>query len=302
MSENDTIIIEENGAETPYVPQKKPEPKLCLCATPIGNMGDVTDRVRHILAAASAIYCEDTRNTAGLLLKLGVRGKSLYAAHMHNEETAARQIADRVRAGEVVAYVSDAGMPCISDPGERIVRHFIENGLPFEVLPGASAALTAAIYSGFSTRRIYFAGFLPRENVERAEFLAEIAKVRASIVIYESPYRIAETLDELKKLLGNRNAAVCRELTKLFEQTVRGTLEELSAKYAADPPKGECVIVVSGEEAADGSAKESVEDMLLRLLHSGMSAKDAAKQTALMLDVPRSEAYAKANEIKEKLK
>ena len=302
MTEQDTYINEEIIDTAGDVRKNEVQPKLYLCTTPIGNMGDITDRVRKVLERADAIYCEDTRNTSGLLSRLGIKNKTLVAAHMHNEEAAAQQIAEKVRSGCAVAYVSDAGMPCISDPGERIVRHFIENELPFEVLPGASAALTAAIYSGFSTRRVYFAGFLPRENAERAEFLAEIAKVSATVVIYESPHRVADTLAELVRLLGNRQAAVCRELTKLYEQTVRGDMASLAERYADNEPKGECVIVVSGENDADEGGRESMEEMLLRLMKGGMSAKDAAKQASLMLDVPRNEAYAKANEIKEKLR
>ncbi len=284
---------EENGASAIA-------PKLYLCATPIGNMGDVTERVKRTLSLVDAVFCEDTRNTGALLEKLGIKGKKLISAHTHNEEAQAENAARMVRGGSAVAYVSDAGMPCISDPGERIVRHFIEEGLPFEVLPGASAALTAAIMSGMSTRRIYFAGFLPRENRERAEYLAEIRRVSATVVIYESPYRVGATLAELKNALGDRLAAVSRELTKFYEQTVRGRLSELAERYADEPPKGECVIVLSGEAEANEQA-ESMDDMLVRLLKNGMSAKDAAKQAALMLDVPKNEAYARAVELKNGL-
>lgn len=300
-NEEEIINKEENPSGREDAGIKRLEPKLYLCATPIGNLKDVTERVLEALKCADVIYCEDTRNTAQLLNMLGIKGKKLAAAHMHNEEQQARQIAENVRGGMVAAYVSDAGMPCISDPGERIVQHFIEEGIPFEVLPGASAALTAAILSGLGTRRIYFAGFLPRENSERTEFLAEIAKVRATIVVYESPFRVADTLSELMNLLGNRKAAVCRELTKLHEQTVRGDLASLAQKYAEEAPRGECVIVVSGEASGE-EQKESMDDMLKRLLSSGMSAKDAAKQAALLLDVPKSTAYARANEIKQQLK
>lgn len=296
MTEQETFINEEKPAG------KKLEAKLYLCATPIGNLGDITDRVRTTLENAAAIYCEDTRGTSLLLGRLGIKHGRLFAAHMHNEEEAARQIAERVRAGEAIAYVSDAGMPCISDPGERIVRHFIDSDLPFEVLPGASAALTAAICSGLGTRRIYFAGFLPRENKERAEFLADIARVNATIVIYESPFRVAETLSELATLLGSRKAAVSRELTKLYEETIRGDLASLAERFTAEPPRGECVITVSGEEAEPSSPRESMDEMLTRLIASGMSVKDAAKQTALVLDVPKSEAYTRANELKQKNK
>ncbi len=272
--------------------------KLYLCATPIGNMGDITKRVESTLANCDAIFCEDTRNTRSLLEKLGIKGKRLYAAHTHNEQAAAEKIAELVREGSAVAYVSDAGMPGISDPGERIVRHFIEQGLEFEVLPGASASLTAAILSGLPTRRVYFVGFLPRENKERAEFIAELKRVSATIVIYESPYRVADTLEELKRLLGDRQAAVSREITKHFEQTVRGSLSELAERFAKEPPKGECVITTAGKTEDDEAQTESLDDMLLRLLEGGMSAKDAAKQAALMLDMPKSEAYERATELK----
>ena len=294
MENKDNMEITASGAS-------RLAPKLYLCATPIGNLGDVTKRVLDTLAGVERVYCEDTRNTGALLEKLNIKGKKLVAAHTHNEEAQAEKIAESVRAGAPVAYVSDAGMPCISDPGERIARHFIEEGLPFEVLPGANAALIAAIASGLPTRRIYFAGFLPRENKERTEYLAEIKRVSATIVIYESPYRVADTLSELKNALGDRQAAVSRELTKLFEQTVRGRLSELAERYASEPPRGECVITVSGKQSEGDKQAESMDDMLLRLLKSGMSAKDAAKQTALMLDVPRNEAYARASELKNEL-
>lgn len=272
------------------------QPGLYLCATPIGNMGDVTKRVVETLRGADAIFCEDTRNTGAFLSKLGIK-KRLESCHEHNEEAAAARVAELIRGGKSVAYVSDAGMPCISDPGERLVRVCIENALPFTVLPGASASLTAAILSGLPTKRIYFNGFLPRENRERSEALAELRRVRATSVIYESPYRVADTLEELSRVLGPRKAAVSREITKLFEETVRGALPELAERFREEPPKGECVIVVSGE-AVEETQTESLDDLLSRLLGSGMSVKDAAKQASLMLDVPKNEAYKRATELK----
>lgn len=270
--------------------------KLYLCATPIGNMGDITERALFALKTVEAVFCEDTRNTGAMLSKLGIKTR-LESCHEHNEEYAAERVIGLIREGKAVAYVSDAGMPCISDPGERLVRACIENGVPFEVLPGASASLTAAILSGLSTKRLYFAGFLPRENKERTELIAEIKRVTATIVIYESPYRVAQTLIELKELLGDRKAAVVREITKLFEETVRGRLSELYEKYRENAPKGECVIVIEGA-VGEEKPSESLEEMLKRLLDGGMSAKDAAKQASLLLDVPKSEAYRIANELK----
>lgn len=288
-----------NGDETEFNTGKtKTLPaKLYLCATPIGNMGDVTRRVLYALSQADTVFCEDTRNTGAMLSRLGLK-KRLESCHEHNEEAAAQRIAETVLSGRPVVYVSDAGMPCISDPGERLVRVCIERGVPFEVLPGASASLTAAILSGLPTKRIYFAGFLPRENRERSELIAELRRVRATIVLYESPYRVGATLSELLSVMGDRKASLVREITKLHEEAVRGTLSSLAETYAQTPPRGECVIVVSGETEAAAPA-ESAGEMIKRLLAEGMSVKDAAKQTALVLDIPRSEAYRLAQELKE---
>lgn len=273
--------------------------KLYLCATPIGNMGDITLRVLETLKAAEVIFCEDTRNSGAMLSKLGIK-KPLESCHEHNEAAAAERVMSLVRSGKPVAYVSDAGMPCISDPGERLVAACIENGIPFEVLPGASASLTAAIMSGLPTKRIFFAGFLPRENRERNELLAEIKRVKATVVLYESPYRVGATLKELLCVLGDRRAAVVREITKLHEEAVRGTMASLAERYAEDDPKGECVIVISGEGEAEAQA-ETLDELLVRLLRDGMSVKDAAKQAALIMDVSKSEAYARANELRDGL-
>ena len=275
----------------------KIEAKLYLCATPIGNMGDITERVIDTLGKAEIVFCEDTRNSGAMLSRLGIKTR-LESCHEHNEEAAAQRVTALLREGKPVAYISDAGMPCISDPGERLVRACIEADLPFEVLPGASASLTAAILSGLPTKRIFFAGFLPRENKERAELIAEIKRVTATTVVYESPYRISDTLSELGKLLGDRKAAVVREITKLHEETARGTLLGLADRYAENAPKGECVIVISGEKDR-AEPTEDLDAMLARLMDGGMSAKDAAKQASLLLDVPRSEAYKRANELKK---
>jgi 16S rRNA (cytidine1402-2'-O)-methyltransferase len=262
-------------------------------------MGDITLRVLETLKAAEVIFCEDTRKSGAMLSKLGIK-KPLESCHEHNEAAAAERVMSLVRSGKPVAYVSDAGMPCISDPGERLVAACIENGIPFEVLPGASASLTAAIMSGLPTKRIFFAGFLPRENRERNELLAEIKRVKATVVLYESPYRVGATLKELLRVLGDRRAAVVREITKLHEEAVRGTIASLAERYAEDDPKGECVIVISGEGEAEAQA-ETLDELLMRLLRDGMSVKDAAKQAALIMDVSKSEAYARANELRDGL-
>lgn len=286
-----------SGERTNEQPSQRLAPKLYLCATPIGNMGDVTKRVLDTLAGVDVIFCEDTRNSGAMLSRLGIR-KRLESCHEHNEEAAAARVVELVSRGGAAAYISDAGMPCISDPGERLVRACIENGIDFEVLPGASASLTAAILSGLPTKRIFFAGFLPRENRERAELTAEIKRIRATSVVYESPYRVGATLRELEQILGDRQAAVVREITKLHEETVRGSLSSLAERYADEPPRGECVIVISGETGGEPASAGSVDELLRRLLADGMSVKDAAKQASLLLDIPKNEAYKRANEIK----
>lgn len=275
------------------------EAGLYLCATPIGNMGDITMRAVAVLASVSAVYCEDTRNSGLLLERLGIK-KPLSSCHEHNENSAAERIIERIRGGEAVAYISDAGMPAISDPGERLVCACIEAGVHFEVIPGASAFVAAAVLSGLSTKELYFVGFLPREGKQRKQALANLRKISATIILYESPYRVAATLEELALLLGGqRRAAVSREITKLFEETARGTLGTLAEKFADSPPKGECVISIEGAADSEGDGSEGLDAMLTRLLNGGMSVKDAAKQASFVLDVPKNTAYARASILKE---
>lgn len=265
------------------------EGKLYLCATPIGNLGDITGRVRDTLAAAAAVYCEDTRHSRILLDRLGVAAP-LISCHEHNEERRAAEIAERVAAGETVAYVSDAGMPGISDPGARLVRAMAERGLPVAVLPGASAALTAAVLSALPADDICFLGFLPRDAGERRDKLAAFAAVPALMIIYESPLRVSATCAELAAVWGDRPAALCRELTKLHEECVRAPLTALAATYADTPPKGECVLAVAAAPAAAPDA-DGAAAMLRELLDSGVSRRDAVRRVAAVTGVPRNEVY-----------
>ena len=264
------------------------QPKLYLCPTPIGNMEDMTLRTLRVLRECHRIYCEDTRNTGAMLSRLGI-SKPLISCHEHNEEGRAEEIAGRVAEGEAIAFVSD--------PGERLVAAFIQRGLPFEVLPGPSASLTALVLSGLPAKEACFVGFLPRTGKERREAVARLARHKGTLIIYESPLRVAETAAELAAAWGDRKAVLCRELTKLYEETVRSTLSGLAGTYAHKPPKGETVLVIAG--AGDESSGASLEDTLKRLLGEGVSAKDAAKQASALLDVPRNEAYRMAMEIKE---
>lgn len=276
------------------------EGKLYLCPTPIGNLEDITLRVIHTLEACQAVYCEDTRRTGQLLRHLGV-AKPLVSCHAHNEAQRGQEIVERVLAGEAIAYASDAGMPGISDPGERLIQRCQAAGAPYEVLPGPSASLTALVASGLRVQEAVFVGFLPRSGKERREWIARLGRQTGSLILYESPLRLSDTAKELAQAWGDRPAVLCRELTKLHQQVLPASLEALGRLYEAQPPKGECVLVVGGRPP-EGPATESLEDTLLRLLQGGLRAKDAARQASDLLDVPRNVAYARALELKEQLK
>lgn len=276
------------------------EPKLYLCATPIGNLEDITLRVVRVLSEVDSVYAEDTRHSGALLKHLNIK-KPLFSCHAHNEAQKAEEIVQKIKEGLSVAYVSDAGLPGISDPGERLVSACIRDNISFEVLPGASASLLALVMSGLPTKDACFVGFLPRETKERRLKLASLARHTGTILFYESPLRVKATLDELLVTYGDRPAALMRELTKLHEEAVRGTLSSLSVRYEHEPPKGECVLAVGG--AAEANMEQTpgrLEELLMRLLEQGLSAKDAAKQASAVLDVPRNEAYALAVELKGK--
>ena len=268
------------------------EPMLYLCATPIGNLSDITLRTIDTLKGVSAVYCEDTRRTRELMTHLGIK-KPLIACHEHNERQRAEEIAERVLSGEAIAFVSDAGMPGISDPGEALVAGCIAAGAKYTVLPGASAP----VMSGLPTRNACFVGFLPRDGKKRRESIAEIGAHKGTLIFYESPLRIAATAKELAALLGDRQCALVRELTKKFEQVVRCTLSGLADMYA-DTPKGECVMVVAGAEERGENAAARAEDMARELIERGVSVKDAAKQISALCDIARNEAYAIAGRIK----
>lgn len=272
--------------------------KLFLLPTPIGNLGDISLRTLETLKSVDAIYCEDTRNTLKLLNHYEIK-KPVYSCHEHNEEQRAAEIASLVMNGKRIAFVSDAGMPAVSDPGERLVRFFVNKSLPFEVLPGANAALTAWVMSGFSTKKLFFCGFLPRGGVERTEAIEELGRQSATCVVYESPVRVGATLKELYNRIGNRPCAVVRELTKLHEEAVRGDLLGLSERYSQTPPKGECVIVISPEEEKNAVDidQEKPKNVLKQLLSAGVRVKEAAKIASYAFDISKNEAYRLAIEI-----
>ncbi len=266
---------------------------LAVVATPIGNLADFTARAAAMLEEADVIACEDTRTTAKLLRAHGI-GSPLTPYHEHNAERARPALLARLRRGERVALVSDAGTPLVSDPGYKLVRAAIAEGVPVTTAPGPSAPLAALAVSGLPTDRFLFAGFLPPRAGRRRTALADLAALRASLVFFESPRRLAASLADMADVLGTREAAVCRELTKLHEEVRRGTLAELAAQYGAeDAPKGEVVIVVGPPPAA----AETGEDEIDRLLDSpleGESLRDAVDRVASVTGAPRKTVYARA--------
>jgi 16S rRNA (cytidine1402-2'-O)-methyltransferase len=266
---------------------------LVLVGTPIGNLGDLSPRAVEALAAADAICCEDTRRTGRLLQHAGVERKG--ALMMVNEHTEAREVDGvlaRLARGERVAVVSDAGMPGISDPGERLVRAAVDAGHVVEVVPGPSAALAALVASGLPTGRFVFEGFLPRKGSGRTERLAAVAAERRTVVLYEAPHRLPRTLADLASVCGDdRPVAVARELTKLHEDVWRGTLGEAAAWAVERPPRGELVVVIDGAPGAPPPDDDALVDALSVELAAGSSARDAARAVAARLGVPRRHAY-----------
>ncbi|MCI0331135.1 MAG: 16S rRNA (cytidine(1402)-2'-O)-methyltransferase [candidate division Zixibacteria bacterium] len=221
---------------------------LFLVATPIGNVEDLSPRALRTLKEADLIAAEDTRHTGQLLARLGVRSK-LISFHEQNEEGRTPEILEQLKEGKKVALVSDAGTPGISDPGFVLVRACQENGLPVLAVPGPSAFLAALAVSGLPTHRFLFEGFLPKKPGKRKKRLEALRGLEATLIFFESPYRLSKFLDELKEILGDRQAAVARELTKKFEETKTGSLSELAGHFSAHPPKGEITVVVEGAKA-----------------------------------------------------
>ena len=266
---------------------------LVLVGTPIGNLGDLSPRAVEALAAADAICCEDTRRTGRLLQHAGVERKG--ALMVVNEHTEAREVDGvlaRLARGERVAVVSDAGMPGISDPGERLVRAAVDAGHVVEVVPGPSAALAALVASGLPTGRFVFEGFLPRKGSGRTERLAAVAAERRTVVLYEAPHRLPRTLADLASVCGDdRPVAVARELTKLHEDVWRGTLGEAAAWAVERPPRGELVVVIDRAPGAPPPDDDALVDALSVELAAGSSARDAARAVAARLGVPRRHAY-----------
>ena len=265
---------------------------LYLVPTPIGNLEDITERAVEILKKADVIAAEDTRHTRILLDHLGIAGHPI-SYHEHNKETAGPKLIEMLLEGKSVAQVSDAGMPVISDPGADLVRLALEAHVPIVPLPGPNAALTALVASGLDARQFAFIGFLPKITAKQKKLLSDMSRVPVTLIFYEAPHRLKDTMDTLLKYLGNRKAVTARELTKKFETFRRGTLADLRAELDENAPRGEYVILVEGwnedmetEEEETRSWQEEAEE-----LAKTMPQKEAARKIAAKFNMGRREVY-----------
>jgi len=274
---------------------------LYLVPTPIGNLGDISLRCRETLENADFIAAEDTRVTLKLLNHLGIK-KSLVSYYEHNKAFKGDKIIERILAGETCALVSDAGSPAISDPGEDLVKQCHDAGITVCAIPGPCAAITALSISGQATGRFCFEGFLSTSKKSRREHLDSLKKEQRTMIFYEAPHKLLSTLEDMAEVFGgDRSISLCRELTKLHEEVVRTTLAEAIARYSENGPKGEFVLILAGAqpEAEEEPSADDALGYLTRLIESGLSRKDAIKQTAKDLGIPKNAVYDLALKIPE---
>ncbi|MCQ4725480.1 16S rRNA (cytidine(1402)-2'-O)-methyltransferase [Anaerotignum faecicola] len=270
---------------------------LYLCATPIGNLGDITLRVIELLKECDLIAAEDTRNTIKLLNHFGIK-TPLISYHEHNKISKGPILIEKLKSGMNIALVTDAGMPGISDPGADLVKLCFEEGIRATAAPGASAAVTALVLSGMNTRRFVFEGFLPADRKERAKTLKSLAKEERTVIFYEAPHRLAETLGELIEAAGDRNAACVREITKKFEEVRKDRLSGLISYYKNNVPRGEFVLVLEGADAEclrreeiENFEKMTLEEHMELYTNKGLSEKEAMKQVAKDRGVSKRDIY-----------
>ena len=271
--------------------------KLYLCATPIGNLEDMTYRVVRTLGEVDLIAAEDTRNSIKLLNHFGIK-TPMTSYHEYNKIEKGKKLIEKLKDGMQIALVTDAGTPGVSDPGEELVKMCYEEGIEVTSLPGAAACITALTLSGLSTRRFAFEAFLPMDKKERREVLQELVDETRTIIIYEAPHKLVKTLKDLKETLGNRRITLCRELTKKHETAFHTTIDQLIAYYENEKPLGECVLVIEGksrqelkEEAAASWEEISIEEHMEIYESKGLSRKDAMKQVAKDRGVSKREIY-----------
>ena len=270
---------------------------LFLCATPIGNLGDMTPRVVETLNMVDVIAAEDTRNSIKLLNHFDIH-TPMTSYHEYNKVEKAHQLVGQLAAGKNIALITDAGTPAISDPGEVLVRMCLEQGIPVTSLPGPAACITALTLSGLPTRRFCFEGFLPAEKKEKAAVLGELAQESRTMILYEAPHHLVRTLEELYQALGQRRITLCRELTKRFETVMPTTLEEALAYYRQQEPRGEYVLVIEGKSLEQKRREDiaswedmSIEEHMQYYLDQGMDEKSAMKQVARDRGVGKREIY-----------
>ena len=266
---------------------------LYLVPTPIGNLGDISIRCRQTLEEADFIAAEDTRVSLKLLNHLGIK-KSLVSYFEHNKAQKGEQIVQRILAGETCALVSDAGSPAISDPGEELVKQCAEAGITVCAIPGPCAVITALSISGQATGRFCFEGFLSTAKKSRREHLESLKNERRTMIFYEAPHKLTATLESMAEAFGaDRPISLCRELTKLHEEVIRTTLQGAMDLYSQQPPKGEYVLVVAGapEQVEETATVQDAKSRVLQLMAEGMSRKDAVKQTAQELNLPKNAVY-----------
>ncbi len=301
------MIAEKNDASSEVMPGC-----LYLVGTPIGNLGDISPRASGILSAVDRIAAEDTRRTLRLLNALSIR-KPLISYHEHNQAARGPELIARLQSGEAIALVSDAGMPCISDPGEALVRLCVEQDIPVVSIPGPNAALTALTLSALSTDRFVFEGFLPAEGRARRQRLAEIVSESRTVVLYEAPHRLRRTLAALlEQGLGERRISIARELTKRFESVLRLSVQESVRHYESNDPIGEFVLVLEGQAEYQGRCPEGLptcpealdrtadqDKLLSSLLAEGMSVKAAAAEAATKTGGKRNDMYRRLLELRK---
>ena len=273
--------------------------KLYVCPTPIGNLEDITLRTIRTLEEVDYIAAEDTRHTIKLLNHLNIK-KPLISLHEHNEAFKSKELIELIKTGHDVALVSDAGMPGISDPGEKLIKQCIESEVAVVTLPGPSAFITALVNSGLDTSRFTFIGFLDRNNKTRKETIEALKARQETLIFYEAPHRIEKTISELFEILGDRKIVIARELTKKYEQYIRTSLKSLSEDFSMLEHRGEMVIILEGaiEEVEPEINKEAVEKRIKELLLQDLSTKEVAKQIAIEYKIKKNDAYALALGIK----
>jgi 16S rRNA (cytidine1402-2'-O)-methyltransferase len=266
---------------------------LYLVATPIGNLEDITFRAVRVLKEVDLIACEDTRQTRKLLEHFGIQ-KHAVSFHDHNEADRSPELLDRVRSGQSVAVVSDAGTPLIEDPGYRLVSLAVAEGIPVVPIPGPSSLLTALSASGLPTDSFYFGGFLPPKSAKRRKELEALRDLRATLIFFETPHRILESLDDVAAVLGGRPVVVGRELTKLHEEFLRGTASEIRAVLAGRPAiKGEMTLLIGKAPAGEVNEDVPLEETLRHFIDQGMSRMDAIKAVAKRAGLPKREVYSR---------